>query len=437
MNLAWGIFEGINITVQAYIMLSCLLKSLSAEFNEKNHKRGFLISLAAGIIYGIFIYAMQSPNRIVLLCTLIFSCIYIFIGFKEEIIKKLFVCVLGSVLIIFTHVAFSILFFLLLKEDILHISNSCLTGLFYFICTDIFFFLAAGKILRIKCPEFIIRKESMYFISAEAFISVIIILYFTEEIFFNKYHIAIHYLLIAITGLMLLNLTNIYFFIRFGKNEIFSQKYEALCLEREYQIEKINDISHLYQEVSKVRHDLKNYMAIAISYLNVGKIEAAKEYIQELHDTKIETLRRADICDNERMNHLMNYKLNICEVQGIKCQVTIENSIKYIPSNDVSILMANLLDNAIEACEYVTDKYIKVNIKKENDNLWITVKNHIENSVLEQNESLITTKKDKKQHGLGIKSIKDVVAKYQGSLKYYEEEQEFCCKISLKIDNRF
>ncbi len=62
----------------------------------------------------------------------------------------------------------------------------------------------------------------------------------------------------------------------------------------------------------------------------------------------------------------------------------------------------------------------------------ILVSNSIETSVLTDNENLETSKKDKELHGIGIKTIKEIVKKYDGMIQFYEEEKEFCCHILLK-----
>ena len=101
---------------------------------------------------------------------------------------------------------------------------------------------------------------------------------------------------------------------------------------------------------------------------------------------------------------------------------------------DLSILFANLFDNAIEACVHNTSKssiYLMVTYEKAYLN--IIMKNTIEKPVLKHNPQLVTTKKDKKKHGYGLKTIDDVVRKYDGIKKYYEKDNYFYADLWLKL----
>ena len=60
------------------------------------------------------------------------------------------------------------------------------------------------------------------------------------------------------------------------------------------------------------------------------------------------------------------------------------------------------------------------------------VKNTISTSVLKNNPKLLTDKQNKKEHGLGVKIIKSIADKYEGKVDFYEESDEFCCRVILK-----
>lgn len=100
------------------------------------------------------------------------------------------------------------------------------------------------------------------------------------------------------------------------------------------------------------------------------------------------------------------------------------------------VLLANLLDNAIEACEKVEKdrRLIYLRIKRQNQMLLIFIENTIEESEAEKREFFKTSKKNKELHGLGIKCIDNVILKYDGHKEYSIQKDNFQMYISLPLD---
>lgn len=77
---------------------------------------------------------------------------------------------------------------------------------------------------------------------------------------------------------------------------------------------------------------------------------------------------------------------------------------------------------------------VVLQIEEKGGYLNILVKNKFEKSVLKENPKLVTTKKEKQHHGLGIRSMKTITEKYHGVLDFYEKENYFYCRSLLKKD---
>ena len=109
-----------------------------------------------------------------------------------------------------------------------------------------------------------------------------------------------------------------------------------------------------------------------------------------------------------------------------------------LPFTDREIisLFGNLLDNAIEACERITDKntWIHIKMKKKNQLLYFEIKNTTETTVQQVPGKFITTKTDGTLHGYGIKNIMDVVEKYHGIFQSQMVEDYFVVMISVYAD---
>ena len=72
-------------------------------------------------------------------------------------------------------------------------------------------------------------------------------------------------------------------------------------------------------------------------------------------------------------------------------------------------------------------------ISRHNDYYIIVCKNKIEKSVIESNPYFETSKEDKKLHGRGISIIRETVKKYDGELRYYEEDGFLLATVVLKV----
>lgn len=85
-----------------------------------------------------------------------------------------------------------------------------------------------------------------------------------------------------------------------------------------------------------------------------------------------------------------------------------------IPDHHLCSLVANLLDNAIEASRKIEDPKIVIEMKMVKDYLSLTIRNKMDPSMQDKALTIRTTKADKKQHGLGRQIIDDIVRRYNG-----------------------
>ena len=89
-----------------------------------------------------------------------------------------------------------------------------------------------------------------------------------------------------------------------------------------------------------------------------------------------------------------------------------------------------MLDNAIEACQKIDkQKRIQVSFKQEGNFLNVIIKNTY---IDEKNNDLLTTKDNKLNHGYGIKSVRSIVEKYEGTFKIIKNNGYFIVSVLLK-----
>jgi sensor histidine kinase regulating citrate/malate metabolism len=105
----------------------------------------------------------------------------------------------------------------------------------------------------------------------------------------------------------------------------------------------------------------------------------------------------------------------------------------HVSDVDLSIIIGNLLDNAVEACQKIEkeERYINLRISYGYGKIDIIMKNSSINEIDIVSNYIDTTKLNKKNHGHGLENIKKTVKKYNGYFKIYNLNNEFITEILL------
>lgn len=173
-------------------------------------------------------------------------------------------------------------------------------------------------------------------------------------------------------------------------------------------------------------HDIKNHLR-AIEMLNKeGEREKLDRYLKELYDSP--GLRpNIQASDNEMLNLILSDYRKNCESVGVGFYTDIRSgSTDFMEDSDLTTLFGNLLDNAKEAAEKCENAFVEVfaGVEDGTDFLLIKVRNSCSGNPFKENEqNLQTTKKDKSRHGIGLKSIRQIIKKYDGNMEMnYDSE---------------
>lgn len=99
----------------------------------------------------------------------------------------------------------------------------------------------------------------------------------------------------------------------------------------------------------------------------------------------------------------------------------------------MNIILGNLLENAIEAARQTEEKKLTVAIKEEKGVLKIHIENSYNGTLIQKGTRLLTTKKEKELHGLGLGSVENVVQKYHGEMEIEKEKNMFSVRVLLYL----
>lgn len=186
-------------------------------------------------------------------------------------------------------------------------------------------------------------------------------------------------------------------------------------------------------ENKKLKHDLKNHFIMLESIIKVDD-EMALEY---LHDI----MGRMEIIDiistsNMHLNYLVNSKAEKMKSLNIDLKCDFKYTLDFLNLFELTTILGNLLDNAIEAQKYVeSKKFIKISAMKKIGKVRLIIENscNIEKIHME-NQNLITNKVDKENHGIGYKRVCEIVKEKSGIITRTVNQGIFTVEIILPID---
>lgn len=422
---AINLFQSVVVTVFLMVSLGCK--------DKYNKKCTGIIGIVITFIY------LTASNHIVyfesvgIYIYMVYSLIFSFVVLGGTIIEKIFYnimmicCLAGSSLLGGGLVS------LVVKKDFLIIieygtvyryAGAVLNQLLL-----VFFF-----IFLIKIKKLLIAKDNkyMFIMSMIPAISVIVCCFMVYRSD-NSYEMNVIYTFIAMAGIIIINVISVFLLIM--EQKLYEQKMRQQVMLSAYQQKEkdIESILDMQKQNSKQRHDIKNVLILIRELINDEQYAKATEMLDK-YSTGQKNVNLAEIISNNIvLNYLLNRKINECRNNGIDMGCYVLGDITGVDDMDLYILLENLCDNAIEAAAQSNNPTIKLQISEDNGNLCIYIGNTTPGNVLKNNPDMNTTKKDKGMHGFGIMNIRDIIDKYNGTINYEQQGDNYLmCRCRLK-----
>ena len=187
--------------------------------------------------------------------------------------------------------------------------------------------------------------------------------------------------------------------------------------------------------VRRFKHDLVNHIGVVRELINEKKTEEAKEYIdtiwniQDVFDLKIHT-------GDSFLDIIVNYYSYLAAKENIEFAVLGKLSEKMpLEMFDITTLLGNILQNAFEAAIKADVPRIRVELVEHKEEIFIVVSNSAAKRINTKTDFFMTFKKDKENHGFGMKNIVATVEKYHGEcyMESIVENREVLFQISIAI----
>ncbi len=176
------------------------------------------------------------------------------------------------------------------------------------------------------------------------------------------------------------------------------------------------------EDTRKFRHDIRNHLTMIRLLYNDKKYTEIEKYLDEF-DVKMSQLSRSIDVGNEIVNALLNYYKNCMQKKSIHFVVDgrLPELIR-ISAYDLCTILSNLLDNSIEASSHQHDSTVKLSFSFDDIHYMITCVNPCKN---------IVRKNNTRDHGFGLKNVKETIYKHHGIIDISVENEIFFVTIIL------
>lgn len=208
-------------------------------------------------------------------------------------------------------------------------------------------------------------------------------------------------------------------------------------LEAQHRVQKLEMELQFYSDMDKVvsslrslRHDLNNHFSIINGFLHAKEYQQCNTYMQEVC-SELDIANSFVFVENTALSVLLNNKISKAKKMGIEIDNIISLDNFSMPYKTVCSLIGNILDNAIEATEKAEDKYIQLIVKGKDGECRISCENTYADKPIFSEGKYQTSKKDNKNHGIGLSAIRGVVKEYHGTIDIQVDDM-FRITITLK-----
>ncbi|MBU3093101.1 GHKL domain-containing protein [Clostridium sp. CF011] len=429
MCFLWGAYE-FSINLLEYYILYFFL-TLVLQKKIKNKYTVVFIILFQSILLQLINKVLGHANFLGVILILCVTIVIYFITLNCNLRNLFFVMILfmGCLAtfdflgVIITSMVFHVSPGLLVQKNIYRVISAVTTRI-----VMLFF-------IQFKVSTSYIRKILIYQITIVLMIniffnSIFLNIYEGKSFFKTNFFIGFITLCIILFSFVIMKI--IQQILIYSKKEV---EWSLQEIEYKKQIFYMNNIQELIHTLRAQRHDFNNHISCIYGLLKTGEINVAKEYSEKLANqtSEINTILNIDI---PIIAALLNFKLSIAKERKIELYIDINlpKSIKIDPVN-ISILLGNALDNAIEACENIANgnKFIRIKMYIEKVHLIIKITNSTNKATQEGTGEHKTTHPDKENHGFGLENINYIVNKYDGLIQIEEEENLFILNIALLI----
>lgn len=434
------VFEITVNLLQSIYFVGFFLLFLGGKFSTR--KNIILLSIFIALNFAVLTYFTYNHPNIVMLdmfIGIILYEIYCITCLKGELAIKLilpFIVSLINTIISYGFVYSSSIISGVTFEEL--IKKSSLFRYLFVILANLTTMVVLFIMWQTKAKAYSLKKVSNVIAFVAIPLLAMMILYITMYVMILTNFQSNIIILLSIICVSMIIIAGIVWFMIARINKDNEIKTKLLLSEQKANLYKQNIISSNSQieTIKLLKHDMKNNISCIDALIEEENYDEAHNICHSLTN-KYTSIGTTVNTENYLLNAVLNVEIEKAKSYGISVKLSITNDLKMFKnSSDIISLIGNILDNAISYLSKNKVKNNEINFSTGYEGSYSVIKcrNNILDSVLFNNPSLKTDKKDKDNHGKGITIINSIAHKYNGDVIIKERNKEFI--ITVILDNR-
>ena len=223
--------------------------------------------------------------------------------------------------------------------------------------------------------------------------------------------------------LLIINFLNFYLYDKYIENMQMKIMFNAVESSNQAYKNQIQLMNESQKKIRLLKHDMKNHLLKLKYDLENGNYTKADEYINNMTNNLI-TEKEFVNTGNIDFDCLLNYKLSIANEMNVvfSCHIVLPEELQ-VNSFDLTVILGNLLDNALNALKEAKVKQLNIDINYSIGMIVIKIENTFAN---------ISSKyDDPEKHGYGLISVRTSLEKYNGKLQNNIVDDKYVVKAVL------
>lgn len=205
-------------------------------------------------------------------------------------------------------------------------------------------------------------------------------------------------------------------------------EYQNALMEQHYA-----EVENMYRKMRGWRHDYHNHMQVLAAYLEAGEVEKARRYLDEINENlvRVDTVLKTG---NTMVDAILNSKISLMNTKSIRVDATARVPASLSVSDiDLCIIIGNLLDNAMEACERLPEegRFVRIYITIKGTHLYMSFTNAAGKKQTKVGNVFASTKGA--DHGFGLSRVDALVEQYGGYLTRASEDGGYTTEVILPL----
>ncbi len=391
------------------------------KFTTKTNRRFFILGLSASILIQFSLSFIGIPF-VNLGAFLICNILLCFLFFNSSVFQSIFNSVILAVTMLITELCVfygSTLFFDVAISE--HTVNNT-TLWIQTACSKLLYFFVALIIAKLSTEETrkqmgLLKESLLFLLPLTSIILLLGIVVITMIVDVPQ----VIYTIFIISTILLMYSNIVVFWVHESmvRTQQENIEYNLQKQKAEIDTEYYSVLQNQYENSNIIIHDIKRHLMSVKELANNNDCDSISKYIDDLYgEYDIKYLRKYS--NHKLINAIINRYIEMCKTYNIDFYCDIRDiDFSFISDANLTAVLDNLLENAVEASKDSELKTIELTIKESNSNF---VAIHLENSCAtapkKSGGELKTTKSNKDIHGFGIKSIKRIAKEYNGNIDY-------------------